>query len=291
MPVFAVGEAKPPFSGVVVCLTISIYSDRLPAVADFAFALLRMNTPHELPGQTHIWRHFQNAAPESFAAARPRLAWLLAEVARRTQSNSPDVLNIGVGDGYFEREAQARGWHVQSLDPDADAVARLVQAGIDARVGLIEQLPHKSESLDVVIASEVLEHLADDQRLAGLAEVARVLRSGGWFLGTVPYREILSDQQTACPCCGAVFHRWGHQQSFDEARLRNELGSWFTIVALGRTAFVPWRGRGVRGMIKSAVRLALAKLGEQVAFPTLYWVARKVRAPASLRLSPAASPA
>ena len=212
-------------------------------------------------------------------------------MSRRAGSTSPDVLNIGIGDGYFEHQALARGWRIQSLDPDAEAVSRLVAAGIDAQVGLIEQLPQKSESVEFAIASEVLEHLTDDQRLAGLAEIARVLRTGGWFLGTVPYRENLADQQTACPCCGAVFHRWGHQQSFDNARIRGEFGPWFEIATLGRTAFVPWRGRGMRGAVKSLVRVALAKLGEQVAFPTLYWIARKVRTPASLRLEPAAAPA
>jgi hypothetical protein len=47
----------------------------------------------------------------------------------------------------------------------------------------------------------------------------------------------------------------------------------------------------VRGAVKSLVRIALAKLGEQVAFPTLYWIARKRRTPANLRLAPAAAPA
>jgi len=263
----------------------------MPPAASQQPAPRRMNTPHDTSGQIRIWRHFQNAAPESFTAARPRLNWLLAEVARRATNARPDVLNIGIGDGYFEHQGLGRGWAIQSLDPDAEAVARLVDAGIDARVGMIEQLPQRSESLDFVVASEVLEHLSDDQRLAGLAEIARVLRIGGWFLGTVPYREILADQQTACPCCGAVFHRWGHQQSFDNAMIREEFGPWFEVVSLGRTAFVPWRGRGVRGAVKSLVRLALAKLGEPVAFPTLYWIARKVRTPASLRLEPAAAPA
>jgi SAM-dependent methyltransferase len=250
-----------------------------------------MKTPHDTHGQTRIWRHFQNAAPESFAAARPRLDWLLAEVARRASGNPPNVLNIGIGDGYFEKEAMARGWRIQSLDPDSEAVARLAAAGIDAQVGLIEQLPQKSESLDFVVASEVLEHLRDDQRLAGLAEIARVLHTGSWFLGTVPYRENLADQQTICPECGVVFHRWGHQASFDDTAIRELLTPWFEVTSLGRTAFVPWRGRGVRGAIKSLARLVLAKLGEPIAFPTLYWIARKRRTPAGLKLEPAAAPA
>jgi SAM-dependent methyltransferase len=250
-----------------------------------------MNTAPHAPGQHRIWRHFQNAAPESFAAARPRLDWLLRQIARRATGAAPAVLNIGIGDGYFERQAHTRGWKIQSLDPDEAAVARLTADGIAAQIGLIEQLPHASESLDFVVASEVLEHLSDDQRLAGLAETARVLRPGGCFLGTVPYREVLADQQTVCPQCGEVFHRWGHQKSFDAPCIRGELTPWFQIETLGRTAFVSWRGRGTLGAVKSLVRLALARLGEPIAFPTLYWIARKIRRPATLPLAPAPSAA
>jgi SAM-dependent methyltransferase len=248
-----------------------------------------MTTPPSAHGQHRIRRHFQNDAPESFAASHPRLDWLLGQIARRSRAARPAVLNIGIGDGYFEQQAQARGWDIHCLDPDPEAVCRLRESGVAAEVGLIERLSHASESLDFVVASEVLEHLSDDQRLAGLAEIARVLRAGGWFLGTVPHREILADQQAVCPHCGEVFHRWGHQKSFDLAAVRDELSPWFEVARLGRTAFVPWRGRGLAGAAKSLVRLVLAKLGEPIAFPTIYWVARKVRSPAALRLEPAAS--
>ena len=226
--------------------------------------------------QRKIWRHFQNAAPESFAAAHPRLDYLLREIARRTDSQQPSVLNIGIGDGYFEREAKGCGWKITSLDPDSDAVQRLVDKGIAAQVGLIEQIPLPDASQDAVVASEVLEHLNDAQRQAGVVEIARILKPGGWFLGTVPYNENMSEQQTVCPCCGEVFHRWGHQKSFDFGVIRRELGPRFEIVKLGRTAFVPSLSkRGLRGAMKSLVRVTLAKLGEPIAVPTLYWIARK----------------
>jgi SAM-dependent methyltransferase len=45
-------------------------------------------------------------------------------------------------------------------------------------------LPLARESFDAVIASDVLEHIADDR--SAVAEVARVLRPGGVFLFTVP---------------------------------------------------------------------------------------------------------
>src|SRR5688572_14323417 len=99
------------------------------------------------PADQHkIWQHFQNAAPESFAAARPRLEFLLKQIARRIGRNPgvgagarrdgvAAVLNIGIGNGYFERQAKARGWTIHSLDPDEQAVARLAAEGIGAQVG------------------------------------------------------------------------------------------------------------------------------------------------------------
>ncbi|MEX2173051.1 MAG: class I SAM-dependent methyltransferase [Pirellulaceae bacterium] len=234
-----------------------------------------MNAPRHTHDQRRIWQHFQNAAPESFAAAHPRLDYLLRQIARRSAAGTPIVLNIGIGDGYLERQAQARGWKIRALDPDEQAVARLAAEGIDACQGLIERLPLAAQSCDFVVASEVLEHLTPQQRTAGVAEIGRVLRIGGWFLGTVPYREILADQTAVCPECGLVFHRWGHQQSFDEADIRGELEPLFRVQRIGHTAFVRLRGRGLGGAVKSLARLALAKLGEPIAFPTLYWIARK----------------
>src|SRR6187402_613130 len=102
------------------------------------------------PNQHKIWQHFQNAAPESFAAAKPRLDFLVQHIARRTSGRKPVVLNIGIGDGYFERQAKRRGWLVHSLDPDDQAVAKLAAEGIAAKVGRIEQLPHADASLDFV---------------------------------------------------------------------------------------------------------------------------------------------
>jgi SAM-dependent methyltransferase len=49
------------------------------------------------------------------------------------------------------------------------------------------QLPFRSDTLDQVICSEVLEHIADDE--AALRELARVARRGGSVYITVPHRQ------------------------------------------------------------------------------------------------------
>ncbi|WP_254507846.1 class I SAM-dependent methyltransferase [Anatilimnocola floriformis] len=227
-----------------------------------------------LHSQDKIWSHFQNADPESFAAAKPRLEYIVRSISRRVKSPKPKVLNIGVGSGHFEQTALARGFEVHSLDPDAVAIERLATAGVTGHVGYIEQMSLADKQFDAVVASEVLEHLHDAQRAAGLQEISRVLKPGGWFLGTVPYNENLKAGDVICPCCGTLFHRWGHQQTFTVASLRTQLEHQFAVRELRRTAFVPFRNRGPFGKLKSLARLLLARAGQMIAVPSLYWVAQ-----------------
>lgn len=240
----------------------------------------KASTDREWHSQEKIWKHFQNAAKGSFELAWPRLDALVRKTARLVarlpgeRARRPVVLNIGVGDGRFEQQAAARGWEVHSLDPDAEALARLKSAGVTTHVGIIEQLPQEDSSIDVVIASEVLEHLTDAQRRAGLAEIARVLRAGGTFLGTVPYAEDLAAGEVICPDCGLVFHRWGHHRSFQNGDISRELSPFFSSVQESRTAFVSF-SRGIVGNLKSVARWLLAKLGQPIAVPSIVWQATK----------------
>ena len=225
--------------------------------------------------QEKIWTHFQNSAPESFDAARPRLDFLVRQVRKQCPFERPVVLNVGVGSGHFERQAAQQPWEVHSLDPDACALARLEAWNVRGHVGFIEQIPLASQSCDCVVASEVLEHLTEEQGKSALAEVARVLKADGVFLGTVPYHEDLSANQVVCPRCGELFHRWGHHRSFTLESLRRELAHCFTVRVLRRTAFPPFRGRSLPGKAKSLIRVVLARCGQMIAVPSLYWRATR----------------
>jgi SAM-dependent methyltransferase len=225
-------------------------------------------------GQERIWTHFQNSAPESFDAARPRLDFLIGRIRKHCTAR-PVVLNIGVGSGYFERQAARQPWEVHSLDPDARAIASMEGSNVRGHVGFIENIPLASQSCHYVVASEVLEHLTDDQGQHALSEIARILNAGGMFLGTVPYQEDLSAGQVVCPRCGELFHRWGHHRSFSLESVRRELTPYFAVKVLCRTAFVAFQGRGLLGKMKSLLRLVLAKSGQMIAIPSLYWCAAK----------------
>ncbi|MFV2068124.1 MAG: class I SAM-dependent methyltransferase [Pirellulales bacterium] len=230
-----------------------------------------------MPGQGKIWHYYQTEAPETFRAARPRLDYLLRQIARHAIMDGPRVLNIGVGDGYFEKMALARGWTVHSLDPDRASLVQLAQVGVHVQVGMIDAIPLADSAFDFVVASEVFEHLTDDQRRRGVVEIARLLVPGGRFLGTVPYHEDLDEGRVVCPHCGQTFHRWGHLHSFDLARIATELSEHFKVQQVRRTAFVTYRDRSMLGKIKSLARWGLARYGQPIAVPSIYWMAERKR--------------
>ena len=96
------------------------------------------------------------------------------------------ILEVGCGTGGTMRALRVcfPDAAVKGIEP-AEAAARLAAGkGCDVESGTFEDLPVEASSVDLVLALDVLEHLADDG--PGLAEAFRVLRPGGRLIVTVP---------------------------------------------------------------------------------------------------------
>jgi SAM-dependent methyltransferase len=221
--------------------------------------------------QDRIWRHYQNYAKDVFGLNYSRLRFL----AKRCHPGTR-VLNIGVGSGYLEKLLVDQGVEVCSLDPCGESVEQLrveLNMGQRAKQGYSQNIPFNTGYFDKVIMIEVLEHLSGDAFHVTLDEVRRVLKPGGEFTGTVPYRENLQDNKVLCPHCQAQFHRWGHYQSFDVASLRTFLKQHgFRAKRIYTHSFPDFRRPGLKFFLKAVFRYALGRLGEPLVGPSLYFV-------------------
>lgn len=227
--------------------------------------------------QEKIWDHFQSAGVESFSQSDGRLGFIATRISPGTR-----VLNVGVGNGSLERLLLQKGCDIWALDPSERAIAHLRAThglGERAKVGYVQNLPFQDSTFDVVVMSEVLEHLESQEFDSALSEVSRVLRRDGRFIGTVPADEDLSDNRVVCPKCGTIFHRWGHVRSFSREALLGELSRRFSSISIRRYYFSSFANLNWKGKISSSVKLLLNHAGVSGANENFYFEASLARSP------------
>lgn len=125
-------------------------------------------------------------------ALRRRAFEILRELSIYNQGK---VLDAGCGWGYyldlivrFKKIFKKNRLRLVGLDNDRESIeiakTRLKGEKVKIVYGDITDLPFPSNNFDVVILSEVLEHIDDD--LKALEEIRRVLKNGGKLILTVP---------------------------------------------------------------------------------------------------------
>jgi len=102
------------------------------------------------------------------------------------------VLEVGCGEGEFARRlVHELDIELIALDQSLRMVELARAAGVDARVGDVQQLPFPAGSFDVAVAAWMLYHVPDLDR--GVAELARVLRPGGRLVAVTNYEDHLHE--------------------------------------------------------------------------------------------------
>ncbi|MBN1191348.1 MAG: methyltransferase domain-containing protein [Dehalococcoidales bacterium] len=106
------------------------------------------------------------------------------------RNSSKTVLDIGCGTGLITRRIKAS--NIVALDMNQWALER-ARLHTDNNVTFVpgdaENLPLPSASYDIVICTEVLEHLIYPERALG--EISRVLKPGASFIGSVPTKSLI----------------------------------------------------------------------------------------------------
>ncbi len=223
--------------------------------------------------QKKIWDFFQTKSKDAFQPAMPRYNFLVKEVTKYSKQNSK-ILNIGVGLGIIEEKLSKLSFDVFSLDPSEDAVEGLINKGIKAKKGLIQDQPFQNNFFDLVLISEVMEHIPKENLNKSVAEIHRVLKGNGILLVTVPFNENLNDNITICPKCGNQFHRWGHHNSFDYKNLLKLFTKRFNIIKIKTLSFPDWKF-SIKGLIKGLAKYILGRFGVSITTPRIYLVAKK----------------
>jgi 2-polyprenyl-3-methyl-5-hydroxy-6-metoxy-1,4-benzoquinol methylase len=221
------------------------------------------------------------SSPEpKWSAAEERYAFVRALLA--TERPAPaDLVELGAAPGVQSIALARDGYHVTAVDlgeaseewgdPSSASMAdALAGAGIDLVLWDLEATPYPlpSESFDVVLLTEVLEHLRD-YPLKALVETRRLLRPGGLLVITTPNAASL--QNRARLLLGRSVHSplrdWmfglphaRHAREYTQSELRELVAdAGLEVVRVyGRHFYV---GSGRRGTLAVAAKRILDRLG------------------------------
>lgn len=121
------------------------------------------------------------------------------------------VLDVGVSLARLLERFPALDRHGIDISLDYLRIAR--GKGVEVCYARVEDMPYVDELFDMVIATDVLEHVLDLNRCT--TQMLRVLKPGGHLVIRVPYREDLSPYlQPGLP------YEFIHLRTFDEHSLR-----------------------------------------------------------------------
>ena len=164
-----------------------------------------MNTalPQEMQQHTYAIMDRVEDSHWWFVGRRAILESFLQKISSSlvTNHSSLRILDVGCGTGA-NLEMLSQFGAAEGVDVSDDALDFCRQKGLTVQKGLAETLPYDDETFDVTTALDVIEHLDDD--VAGLKEMHRVTKSGGYSLFFVP----------------AFMWLWGVQDDISHHRVR-----------------------------------------------------------------------
>jgi len=185
-------------------------------------------------GSMH-WREMTSRDPRVFNAfQQARYEWVI-KIAGDFKNKK--VLDLGCGDGCLVYLLAKKSGLVTGVDndelgikfADENLVARLKNLKNNYKFvcSSVYDLPFPESSFDLVISSEVIEHLQEPDRM--LVEAKRVLKSSGKIILTTPYRltETPSDHN--------------HVKEYYPEELKKYIGEYFTDVEFKLTHHMLWR--------------------------------------------------
>jgi SAM-dependent methyltransferase len=138
------------------------------------------------------------------------------------------VLDAGSGAGYGSAELARAADSVTGVDCAAEAIefarAHYTSSNLSFEQATCTALPYADQSFDLVVAFEVIEHLANWREF--LSEVRRVLAENGQFIVSTPNRLYYTESR------GIEGANPFHVHEFDFEEFRSELQSYFPHVAM-----------------------------------------------------------
>ncbi|MBK8946827.1 MAG: class I SAM-dependent methyltransferase [Ignavibacteriae bacterium] len=163
-------------------------------------------------------------------------------ILSKIPNNIQNVLDVGCGSAWVAKHFIDKNVKVVSLDLSLENVVKAKNNFPSQKHSQIIadsfHLPFSEKSFDIVIASEIIEHVFNPEEFVN--ELFSVLKSNGKLIVTTPYKEKL--RYYLCIHCNKKTPVHAHIHSFDEKILTNLIKSY-------EIKNINWETFGNKGLI------------------------------------------
>jgi len=166
---------------------------------------------------TVSFNYFEKNVPN---VSKNELTRLHESIVAEVSKEMTTILDVGCGGGWVSKKLVPLGKKVISMDISSSNPINSVKemqhknhAGLTADV---YHLPIKEGSIDCIIASEIIEHVAIPDTF--ISHLLKVLKNNGKLIITTPYDEII--EYNLCTHCNKPTPRFAHLHSFNENNIQ-----------------------------------------------------------------------
>lgn len=169
--------------------------------------------------------------------------------------NAASVLDVGCGFGFVLSHLDGKVRRLVGVDMNADGleIARKAAPSAELVHQTAAELPFPDSSFDVVVLSDVIEHVGDQNQALVVSEARRVLKPDGKLILTVPHTGVTAaldpmDIKRRMPGLYGLYSRvTGYRPTTDAAighrhlsmaELRSLLSGHFAIETVGFAGFL-----------------------------------------------------
>lgn len=141
---------------------------------------------------------------EQWAGIKAGSKWLTpeADVIAWAEGLAPGarILDLGAGVGRHALWLAGQGFRVTALDAAPEGLAEIDRAGgVETVEARMDKLPFEDAAFDHVVSWNVIYHGDEDILLRTIAEIRRVIKPGGTFIGTMLSARRLPSEREKAP--------------------------------------------------------------------------------------------
>ncbi len=192
----------------------------------------------------NLWDYHQKENRMHLTASYPRQN-KLSKIINQFLKPEMSILENGFWDGYLLNKLSILGFNAIGQDISEQNIKITGKQWNNDRLKLLLwdvswKILVNNDSVDGYIASEVLEHMSDEELDFHIKEIYRVLKKWGYGFLTFPAKENLKTNECACPKCWEIFHKRWHKQYRDEKKVHYKFKAFKILTIKTFVSRVQW---------------------------------------------------